>query len=477
LAKTRITLEEAQQEFIKRGYIPLFEIFNGAHEKLVAQTEEGYKVQAILSKLKRGDKPSKFGNNNPYTIDNIKLWLELNDKPFELVSNEYKEAHENLQWKCLKENCGEISEASWNNFSNGYDCPYCRKDRATIIREDTNVSVIKDSKLILVNKEFLEQYVNNGYSIYKMSEILNISKTSLGRILKQYGLKTNPAIESQSYIYDKTGMKYGKLYVVKYEYTGEDGYKYYLCKCECGNEKIISSGHLNYDTKSCGCLVGGWHWKDKVKNEKALSHIGEIINGVEIIDILHVKTDKYKMICKCICGNIFNTSYWGLKHGRTRSCGCYAKEISSIIGSTYGANFYKHKYKWFFIKDNQKIKCRSGFEVLYANWLIDNNIDFTYEDKCFKLDNGKRYTPDFYLINENRYIEIKGSFKMNDNRQFDNIQLFKEKNILDILYWKDIYNVCGLRFKYYNDYLNKAKKLNIPYEEYLGNREYLKEVI
>lgn len=48
---------------------------------------------------------------------------------------------------------------------------------------------------------------------------------------------------------DLTGQKFGRLTVIKYV-----GKSNWLCKCDCGNEKIVSTTHLKNDTKSCGCL-------------------------------------------------------------------------------------------------------------------------------------------------------------------------------------------------------------------------------
>ena len=52
---------------------------------------------------------------------------------------------------------------------------------------------------------------------------------------------------------NRIGMKFGKLEVI--EYLGNRKWK---CKCDCGNETIVDSGHLrvsNLDKsiKSCGC--------------------------------------------------------------------------------------------------------------------------------------------------------------------------------------------------------------------------------
>lgn len=54
---------------------------------------------------------------------------------------------------------------------------------------------------------------------------------------------------------DLTGQRFGRLVVISYE--GHDKHKNALwkCKCDCGNEKIISSPCLrDGTTSSCGCL-------------------------------------------------------------------------------------------------------------------------------------------------------------------------------------------------------------------------------
>ena len=54
---------------------------------------------------------------------------------------------------------------------------------------------------------------------------------------------------------ENIGKKYGKLTCLKYVKTGKYKEKYYLFKCECGNEKIINLSNVRQGkTKSCGCL-------------------------------------------------------------------------------------------------------------------------------------------------------------------------------------------------------------------------------
>lgn len=49
------------------------------------------------------------------------------------------------------------------------------------------------------------------------------------------------------------GKKFGRLLVQKFDCIKNNNY-YWICKCDCGNEKSIASGHLKSGrTKSCGC--------------------------------------------------------------------------------------------------------------------------------------------------------------------------------------------------------------------------------
>lgn len=122
----KYNLKEVQQEFFNKDLIPLFVEYSNSKEKLLAQTKEGYLVVVTLNKLKLGRTPRIFDKSNPYTIQNIKLWCELNNRKFKLLSEEYNGAFIYLKWKCLKEDCGEIFEMSWNNiFSNKNNCSYC----------------------------------------------------------------------------------------------------------------------------------------------------------------------------------------------------------------------------------------------------------------------------------------------------------------------------------------------------------------
>jgi len=122
----KLTLKEAHQEFIDRDLIPLFNTYINSKEKLLSQTHEGYLIYVRLSDLKSSGTPNIVDKSNPFSIHNIKLWCKLNNKPFKLISDEYKGNKELLKWECLKEDCGEIFEARWNSIQSNQGCGFCR---------------------------------------------------------------------------------------------------------------------------------------------------------------------------------------------------------------------------------------------------------------------------------------------------------------------------------------------------------------
>ena len=68
------------------------------------------------------------------------------------------------------------------------------------------------------------------------------------------------------YYKDISGIKFNRLTAIKYEYT-RNKKVYWLCKCECGKEKVVAYTSLKRgNTKSCGCL----------KHERAVSFYSQL---------------------------------------------------------------------------------------------------------------------------------------------------------------------------------------------------------
>lgn len=67
------------------------------------------------------------------------------------------------------------------------------------------------------------------------------------------------------------GQKFGKLTVIKYDGANKKRKtSMWLCKCECGNEKVIATHDLRHGTISCGCLSEENKIKFKAKYRKGV---------------------------------------------------------------------------------------------------------------------------------------------------------------------------------------------------------------
>ncbi len=73
---------------------------------------------------------------------------------------------------------------------------------------------------------------------------------------------------------------------------------------------------------------------------------------------------------------------------------------------------------------------RSTYEHYYAQQLKLNKIKYFYEPKKFQLEIGGQQTvfiPDFYLIEDKKWIEIKNSYNVQDKKFLKKLTAFKEK--------------------------------------------------
>ena len=63
-------------------------------------------------------------------------------------------------------------------------------------------------------------------------------------------------IRSKKFTHDLTGQVFGRLTVIDKAPSSKHWKARWLCRCTCGNEKIIQANHLKEDaTTSCGCFA------------------------------------------------------------------------------------------------------------------------------------------------------------------------------------------------------------------------------
>ena len=136
---------------------------------------------------------------------------------------------------------------------------------------------------------------------------------------------------------NEVGNKYGKLTVLEKvsRPEGRPAGAYWLCQCECGNQKVIRGADLRAGSvNSCGCLYGKHSIIDETgKRYGKLTVISQTENR---------EFGSVKWLCKCDCGNYCEVAGDALRQGQTQSCGCLIKErsreanLKNIAGQKFG---------------------------------------------------------------------------------------------------------------------------------------------
>lgn len=80
---------------------------------------------------------------------------------------------------------------------------------------------------------------------------------------------------------------------------------------------------------------------------------------------------------------------------------------------------------------------RSTWERAVADWLFDNDIDYDYEPERFVFNSRISYLPDFYILQSDLYIEVKGYMRPKNKIQH---KLFGQRGYNLLVIGKQEYN-------------------------------------
>jgi hypothetical protein len=123
----KYTYEEVKQYVENLGYLLISKEYINNKTNLIIQDSYGYLYSITLSDLKCYKYFWFVKKSNPFSIQNIRLWCRLNNKPFELLSDTYENNSTVLKWKCLNEKCDQEFQKDWGHIFRGQGCHYCTK--------------------------------------------------------------------------------------------------------------------------------------------------------------------------------------------------------------------------------------------------------------------------------------------------------------------------------------------------------------
>ena len=124
---TKRRTKEESEEIVSRYGFSVLEIYvKDETSRVVLIDKIGYKYDISLKDFSnKKNKVVKFVHpSNPFSIDNIKTWINNKNKPFEIYGNySYKKSTEKIPIFCYR--CEEIFNSSWNDIQSGRGCSFC----------------------------------------------------------------------------------------------------------------------------------------------------------------------------------------------------------------------------------------------------------------------------------------------------------------------------------------------------------------
>ena len=226
-----------------------------------------------------------------------------------------------------------------------------------------------------------------------------------------------------------TGQRFGQLLVLYKTRVDHNGHSYWMCQCDCGNQKEIAGDNLRTGrTQSCGCLhsqiTSKINFKD-LTNQK----FGKLL---AIKRSSNIGEGRIKWLCKCECGNTIEVQSNNLINGHTISCGCIRSKGELKIRQILNQLNITYKTEFIFSDLSNR---RFDF------YLPDLNICIEYDGKQHYQFIGTWYENEEVFQKSIQRDKEKTEFCKNNNIQLIRIPYYDYDN-LNIEYLRSKINEC-----------------------------------
>lgn len=412
-----------------KGYTIIGEI-KSANDKVLCLNEDGYKVMACpIGIIKRNDSPDIFSKYNPYTIENIKLWILNHNLTCQLISTEYVNSRSKLEFKC---ECGKSFFTTTSELYNGKKyCNSCARSKRydTVDFTDYNLLVAEECKkrdyTLLPNQNIVRSN-SKFYYICNKHKDYGVQESHPSNFVTAYGSggcyqcgvekRSRSKRKDESYfrqITEKAGMIYcGVLY-------SDDDRTRIQYKCPKHIDKGIITTYITNiknNTGRCPYCVGHFRTHQDLQKE-----IDDMQLNIDILEY-HSYSEPIKVRCR-ICKHEWNTRGVAL----TQGVGC-----PSCTKSKFESSVQK-------FLDEKDVRYISQYK--FSDCKDKNSLPFDF------------YLPEYNTIIETdgelHYHPIKWSSNITDKQAEDNLQLvqFHDKikteycyskgiNLIRIPYWE-----------------------------------------
>jgi len=148
------------------------------------------------------------------------------------------------------------------------------------------------------------------------------------------------------------GAHYGRWTVLSDAGKNRHGARLVLAECKCGTKRVVQFVSLRHgNSRSCGCyredVAGARYGRWTV-----LSNAGTNSHGKRLV------------LCRCSCGTERVVQYHSIKHGGSKSCGCWNQEQAVTTNTTHGSCGSRLYRVW----EDMKSRCKYPTHQAYAHY-------------------------------------------------------------------------------------------------------------
>lgn len=312
------TKEKIERIMLEQSYTLMSEFTNIKNKHDVID-KDGYKYYVNLAGFAYNTyKPTRFSQDNIYTIDNIKHYIVLNDIDCELLSDKYINNTTDLEWRC---HCGKHFACPWTRFQSGkHQCNECSNilinEKKTLSIDDVK-ELIKDRPYTMIDETFTK--LSDGFSAitdegyYVIVSRNNVCKNNNPEVFH----KNNPYTIKNIQHYLKLNKI--KTTLISQKYEGNN--KRLKWRCGCGNE---------FERTWNGVLQGAFLCKDcsdvekyKTQKEQEFVLVKEYFKNrnYQLLSTEYIgNRSKLKYICNSHKDKGVQEISWS--HCKNRNAGC-----------------------------------------------------------------------------------------------------------------------------------------------------------
>lgn len=370
--KKRLSKEFVYNEYKKFGLTMFDKNSYTTSDKLIhCYDEDGYKYTIKYGNLAQGKMPMKAIYTNPYSIENINHFLELNNSDTRCVSIEYVREDVDMDFICGV--CDKPFKRTWANIGSSIhlmceDCQIVERGKNHRVQMGAVLDGFYKMELKLLDTNYTrnhkrllceDKYGYRGFVCYNAQQkVARSSRTGFSYFSLKYN-KENFIYNANHYC-EINGIQTRVLEICKVK---EHQSATILCKCECGEEYITSINSFRSGKTRC----------DKCSN---------IISRYEQLVINYLRKNKIKYTRQkkfSDCRNILPLPF-----------DFYVKDFNMLIevdgqGHYQVCNFHGCS-KEQGLKSFESTKINDGIKTKYCK---DNNINllripyWEFEDKTY----------------------------------------------------------------------------------------------